>query len=361
MAFMGYNRQILRTWEGQMCFPCELTLHDRSGAVRMHRRPIVAIENLHQKTRRWADRSVESAELPLGEGDALDVRLVVEPQTATSFGFVVRGEEITYSVSEQQIRCLGAVAPLALVDGRIQLQVLVDRASIELFGNDGQISMSSLFFPDPADRQVQFFARGDAARIVELEVHWLESIWQAFHARQHRPLKVEPPRRPPLADVYERSRSVFDFDDPQVRSKWRLVDGDLPQIFTTSTRKDFRPPHSHFIGTSEFEGGDKHTAVIESPSFELTTAAYCVVMSGGYDTEKTYVAVVDAASGRMLFRLPCPHGHRMVDCWIDTSALVGRKVYVRVVDNSQGGWGKTNLGGVFEGRRSDSSSAGNSR
>jgi hypothetical protein len=184
-------------------------------------------------------------------------------------------------------------------------------------------------------------------------VHWLESIWQGFHAQQHRPFEFEPPPAPPLAEVYERNRSVFDLDDPQVRSSWRLVEGDLPEVFTTSTRKDFRPPYRHFIGTSEFDGGDKLTAVIESPAFELAADAYSLVMSGGYDTEKTFVALVDAATGQTLFHVPCPHGHRMVDRWIDTSQLTGREVFVRVVDKSQGRWGKTNLGGVFEGRRKD--------
>jgi levanase/fructan beta-fructosidase len=186
MAFMGYNRKILRTWEGQMCFPCELTLHDTPEGVRMHRRPITTIENLHQKTRSWTDESVDNREVTLGEGDALDIRLLVEPHTATSFGLIARGEEVAYSVSEQQVRCLGAVAPLALVDGRVQLQVLVDRASMEVFGNEGQISMSSLFFPDPEDRQLRFFSRGGIAKIVRLDVHWVGSIWQSFHARRHR-------------------------------------------------------------------------------------------------------------------------------------------------------------------------------
>jgi hypothetical protein len=147
---------------------------------------------------------------------------------------------------------------------------------------------------------------------------------------------------------------VFDFGDPQVRSQWRLVEGDLPEVFTTSTRKDFRPPHSHFIGTSEFTGGDKLKGVIESPVFALVADAYSLVMSGGYDVEKTFVALVDAASGETLFHVACPHGHRLVDCWIDTSRLSGRKVFVRVVDKSEGRWGKTNLGGVFEGRRQGS-------
>jgi hypothetical protein len=35
---------------------------------------------------------------------------------------------------------------------------------------------------------------------MSVEVHWLESIWQGFHARQQRPAEFEPSPSPPLAD-----------------------------------------------------------------------------------------------------------------------------------------------------------------
>ena len=372
-AVMGYNRSVLRTWEGQMAFPCELTLHDSADGIRMRRQPIAAIESLHKKTRRWVSETVDSAELALGEGSALDIRLIVEPKTADSFGIIARGQEITYSVPDKAVRCLGASAPLAPIDGRIQLQILVDRASIEVFGNDGRISISSLFFPDREDQKLQFFSRGGAANIVELEVHWVESIWQRFHAQQHRPVLFESPQTAPLGERYARGRSVFNFDDPQVRSAWRLVEGDVPEVFTTSTRRDFGAPYRRFIGTGEFEAGDESTAVIESPEFKIVANAYSLVLSGGYDIAKMFAAVLDAATGEELFRVSCPEGHRMVDCWLDTSDLIGRKVVVRIVDRFRGRrghskpedvsgesfhrtgipvFGHVNLGGVFEGQES---------
>jgi hypothetical protein len=166
---------------------------------------------------------------------------------------------------------------------------------------------------------------------------------------------------------------VFNFDDPQVRSAWRLVEGDVPEVFTTSTRRDFGAPYRHFIGTGEFEAGDESTAVIESPEFKIVANAYSLVLSGGYDIAKMFAAVVDAATGEELFRVSCPEGHRMVDCWLDTSDLIGRKVVVRIVDRFRGRrghskpedvsgesfhrtgipvFGHVNLGGVFEGQES---------
>jgi hypothetical protein len=67
-------------------------------------------------------------------------------------------------------------------------------------------------------------------------------------------------------------QAVFDLDDPDVRAQWRLVEGSIDPVFTTSTRALFDPPFTHFIGTAEAEAGgpdDSQQGVIESPSFPL--------------------------------------------------------------------------------------------
>jgi sucrose-6-phosphate hydrolase SacC (GH32 family) len=56
-------------------------------------------------------------------------------------------------------------------------------ARSDVFGNHGQISMTNRFFPDPDNQKLSFFARKGDVEIIELEVNWLESIWQDFNAR----------------------------------------------------------------------------------------------------------------------------------------------------------------------------------
>ncbi len=69
-------------------------------------------------------------------------------------------------------------APLALVNNRVRLRILLDRSSIEIFGNDGQLSFTDLFFPDTDDRKIEFFTDGGDIRLVSLEINTVESIWQ---------------------------------------------------------------------------------------------------------------------------------------------------------------------------------------
>jgi len=119
--------------------------------------------------------------------------------------------------------------------------------------------------------------------------------------------------------------------------------------------------------------------VIESPKFKIVANAYSLMLSGGYDINKMFAAVVDTTTGEELLRISCPEGHRMVDCWLDTSDLLGREVVVRIVDKFRGRrghskpddvsgksfhktgipvFGHVNLGGVFEGQQRDSPSGG---
>ena len=47
-----------------------------------------------------------------------------------------------YDVSEKQLTFLERSGPLTPQDDKIQLQILVDRISIETFGNAGALSMT---------------------------------------------------------------------------------------------------------------------------------------------------------------------------------------------------------------------------
>ena len=82
-----------------------------------------------------------------------------------------------YNVAEQQLTFLERSGPLAPKDGKIHLQILVDRISIEAFGNDGELSMTSYFVPDLENADIGVYAEGGTATLVSLKVHELKSSW----------------------------------------------------------------------------------------------------------------------------------------------------------------------------------------
>ena len=77
----------------------------------------------------------------------------------------------------QELVCRNVRAPLSPQEGRVRLQVFLDRGSIEAFGNDGRIAMSIAVIPDDSNHSIGIFHRGAPARVHSLVVHELRSAW----------------------------------------------------------------------------------------------------------------------------------------------------------------------------------------
>ena len=165
----------------QMSFPCELQLHTFPEGIRMARMPVKEIEKIRAKEHKWADKPLTPGDNLLSgiSGDLFDIQAEIEPGEAKEVGFRIRGEAATYSAQDHKLSCLGADAPLDLLNGRIKLRILVDRTTIEVFGNDGRVSLTSCFLPHPDKKQLETFATGSAARLVSMEVYELRSTWPA--------------------------------------------------------------------------------------------------------------------------------------------------------------------------------------
>lgn len=166
----------------QMSFPCELTLHTdaASGEPRLRRWPVAEISGLYDGLYSCECFTlVPSSANPLVgvEGDLFDISVEVELGQATAWGLRVRGEVIEYSVAAQALSCLGCSAKLPPVCRRVSLRVLVDRTSLEVFGNGGQASMTSCFLPAGEERGLELYTEGGSIRVISLVVHELRSAW----------------------------------------------------------------------------------------------------------------------------------------------------------------------------------------
>jgi len=163
----------------QMSFPCELTLHRTPDGLRLRRQPVREIANLYGKEQRWRDRTLAPGDDPLRalSGELWDIHAEFEVGTATALRFRVRGADVRYDVKDQAVTALGRTAPLRLDGLRLVLRLLVDRTSLEVFGEDGQISLTSCFLPSPDDKTLAVSADGGPAKIVSLSVHPLHSAW----------------------------------------------------------------------------------------------------------------------------------------------------------------------------------------
>jgi fructan beta-fructosidase len=163
----------------QMGFPVELTLRTTEDGIRLHSEPIQEIGAIHGREWSWKSRKVAPGQNLLEgiEGELFDIRAEISTGEAAELGFVIRGIPVVYDAGKQILTCRDYSAPLRPKQGRIRLRILVDRASIEIFGNDGRLYMPiGLLLPEN-DRSLSLFAREGSSLIETLTIHEVKSIW----------------------------------------------------------------------------------------------------------------------------------------------------------------------------------------
>jgi sucrose-6-phosphate hydrolase SacC (GH32 family) len=171
MPGMPFNQMIL--------FPVNLTLRTTDIGLRMHAEPVREIAKLHRNRRTWQNRVLRSERNLEVDTDAelLHIKADLDVRDCQSCGVTLRGIPIVYNAVTQELTCQGKAASLKPIGGRIYLELIVDRTSIEIFANHGRVYMPiGVHLVDRA-RLLEVFATGGHAQIESLTVYDLESIW----------------------------------------------------------------------------------------------------------------------------------------------------------------------------------------
>ncbi len=162
-----------------MYFPTELNLRTTTNGVRLFCTPIAEITNNSVATYAWTNLSLVAGSNPLSgiRGTLFDVKAQFSVGTAQSITFNFQGQTVTYTAATQQIACNGVVNTLAPVGGVVTLEIIADRKTIEIFGNNGQ-----LYMPVPANNTagtslISLTCSGGNATFNSLTVNKLKSIW----------------------------------------------------------------------------------------------------------------------------------------------------------------------------------------
>lgn len=188
-------------WRGAMTFPREVMLTRTPAGIRLRQRPIPEIALLRGKPLTLRDWLVAPGEHPLNEYDvgqgAREICARFAPGDAACFGLHIREgagrrTRIGYDAGKGTLfvdrtrsgyadfsEWFAGVhtAPLQpSAAGQIDLRIILDRSSVEVFGGDGEAVITDLIFPDPADIGMSLFAEGGTARLVSMDIFPLQSI-----------------------------------------------------------------------------------------------------------------------------------------------------------------------------------------
>jgi sucrose-6-phosphate hydrolase SacC (GH32 family) len=157
----------------EISFPCELTLHSTPRGLRIFRQPIQEIAMLHNGVDSWTNRTLNANEvLPLEpSGQLFDIRARLDIPAGAKAIFNIRGISVTLTSNTLE----SGAPPSAVADKIDTVEILVDRASIESFVNEGELS--STRFVLPSDNGLSIQAEGGSVIIKSLDVFILKSAW----------------------------------------------------------------------------------------------------------------------------------------------------------------------------------------
>lgn len=205
MAWMNswQYAQVIPTspWRSAMTLPRKLELRQVDGRMKLVQEPVERIRKLRSRhAYRLRGEYVRGTERLAGaRGDALEIDAELWLGSAREdVGLKVRsgpGEEtvVGYDVETQELyvdrRRSGITgfdtdfpvvqrAPLAADHGKLHLRVFVDRSSVEVFSDDGAVSLTSQIFPREDSDAISVFADGGVAKVESLDVWRLRSIWR---------------------------------------------------------------------------------------------------------------------------------------------------------------------------------------
>ncbi len=166
----------------QVSFPCRLTLRELPQGIVLCRYPIREITAIHDDAFELKDRVLRPGENPLahwaGELFDIDVKIDIAQSACSEVVLNLRGNVVKYDVTGKVLHSVGSEAPLEPRLGCIEIRVLVDRLSIETYGNRGEVSITNIANQDPARPGLGLHAVGGQAKIASLTVHKLKSIWR---------------------------------------------------------------------------------------------------------------------------------------------------------------------------------------
>lgn len=194
-------------WTGQMSIPRDLSLKMTPQGIRLFQAPAAvisgALEHLSHGRRfgkddfRLTDKEIDlngavgahhgkdgivnGGEDALG-GNAYWIKTAIQVGTTGEAGFglarkkdaagnVVSGAVITYDAASHQLSVTGGHhMTLQAPNGVLQLEILLDKSSLEIFADDGEKVLTTMIYPDAGADGLSLFAKGGEIWVKELKI-----------------------------------------------------------------------------------------------------------------------------------------------------------------------------------------------
>jgi fructan beta-fructosidase len=176
-------------WRGQMTFPRVLGLE----GARLTQAPVREIEQIRGGHTEMRDVSFADLGRRLARGDwpeTMEIMTELKLNDTQGFGFELRKSaahairagydaqrRVVYIDRSHSADSFGFPqfatrheGPVDVQDGRVQMHILLDRSSVELFANHGRTALTDLVYPRPSDKGLTAYFVGSAPTVVSLDI-----------------------------------------------------------------------------------------------------------------------------------------------------------------------------------------------
>lgn len=162
-----------------MGLPVELALRGSASGPVLTVNPVPELAGLRAKKFTVTAQPLTSDTNPLAgiEGELFEIEAEIAVGNARQITFELRGVPVIYDVAERKLSCLGSQSAIHQPDGKLTLRMLVDRRSVDIFGDHGRLYMPMAAAISPQSRRLQLSSAGGAASLEWLKVYKLKSAW----------------------------------------------------------------------------------------------------------------------------------------------------------------------------------------
>ncbi|SFF03703.1 Sucrose-6-phosphate hydrolase SacC, GH32 family [Paenibacillus algorifonticola] len=355
-------------WAHNLALPVSLSL-DEHDELRIE--PIQELQGLRDaKLVDFADKNLQAANQLIQnvKGDMLEIVMEIDPGEAQKFGLKVRrsdnGQEETMIYYDKMNgtfnvdRTKSSIDPDVRVDGiqggyvdlngeNLKLHIFLDRSVIEAFANYKKKLTTRVYVGRYDSLGLQVWADKD------ITVKSME-VWNMNALTGEQAVPVDVPDNWDNS-VYTDTTELPNHDFATGDLTGWIAEGDAFHDVHVTDAKFFWetiyfnpsqkiPGGYHLWGFNEEAGGDSLTGTLKSQNFVLGgNGKINFLVSGGRDMDKLYVALVRVSDGKELFKETATNYEEYQRKIWDASQYIGQKLYIKVVDQSTGGFGHINV------------------
>ncbi len=188
-------------WRGAQSIPRTLGLRRFPDGIRLIQQPVREMKTLRGKEFHLENVSVAEAHRRIKEagisGDTVEIQAELMPENSDEMGFRVRkggAQETLVGISQRQKSVFidrnkaGELSYSKEAAGRhsgqihqassVKFQVFVDRSSVEVFVNDGEVTLTDRIYPLEHSVGIEVYSLNGNGKIKSLSIWKLDSVWK---------------------------------------------------------------------------------------------------------------------------------------------------------------------------------------